>query len=141
MNSFESGWKMLDPVMSLGNKSAVNWIREKCPDTLLAMALPISVLPTPGTSSNRACSPASKATMHSRTTSGLPNTTWETLFSSSPTRLKSSVAIEDSGPIWWVTLCLFPQVYPSPARFPRSSAVAGRRRTARRRGAFGSEGD
>ena len=44
--------------MSAGIRSGVNWMRWNLPARLRAMALPISVLPTPGTSSNSMCSPA-----------------------------------------------------------------------------------
>ena len=97
-------------------------MREKCPDTLLASALPMSVLPTPGTSSSNACSPASRATMHSRITSGLPKTTWEMFCSSSPTRLNSSVAMHCPGTGFTTGLQASSVVYPSHRRFPRSRA-------------------
>ena len=63
--------------MSAGNRSGVNWMRWKTPAKLRAMALPTSVLPTPGTSSNKTCSPANRATTTSRTVSALPSTTRE----------------------------------------------------------------
>ena len=57
--------------MSAGSRSGVNWMRWNLPARLRAMALPISVLPTPGMSSNSTCSPANSATTASRTALGL----------------------------------------------------------------------
>src|SRR5687767_13540974 len=71
-------------------------MRQNWAFTLLASALPSSVLPTPGTSSSSTCSPASKATTHIRTISALPSTTPEMFDSNSATKASSSGAIATS---------------------------------------------
>ena len=67
-------------------------MRAKLPDTLFAIALPANVLPTPGTSSNRMCSPESKATTQYRTTWGFPRMTWDMFCSKVRTALVVSLA-------------------------------------------------
>ena len=88
---FESN--TLEPTISPGSRSGVNWMRQNLALMLLASALPTKVLPTPGTSSNKTCSPDNSAATHSRMTRGFPSTTFAMFASSSPTRLCNSGVI------------------------------------------------
>ena len=90
----------------------------------LGERLPTSVLPTPGTSSRRTCSPDKrKAARDRRMTRGLPSTTLAILASSSPTRLCNS------GDIGQSTLGVFrPATQRKMSRPPRSGICATRHR-------------
>ena len=65
----------LTPVMSLGSRSGVNWIRRTEQSIDLASALASIVLPTPGTSSMSRCPSASRTVSASLTASALPSIT------------------------------------------------------------------
>jgi hypothetical protein len=58
--------------MSDGRRSGVHWIRANEPRTLRAMALARTVLPTPGTSSIRACPRARRQRIIRSTAWALP---------------------------------------------------------------------
>ncbi len=51
---------MFVPRMSAGIKSGVNWMREKSRSSVLANVRTSSVLPSPGTPSNRQCPPTNR---------------------------------------------------------------------------------
>jgi hypothetical protein len=63
------------PVMSLGSRSGVNWMRETEASTLRASDRASIVLPTPGTSSMSRCPSASSTVRASSTASRLPSMT------------------------------------------------------------------
>ena len=97
---------MLTPVMSLGSRSGVNWIRECDPDMTAAMARARAVLPVPGASSSRRWPPASMVVRARRMVGTLSSRATETP-STSPAkvwakRVASSVLIGIGGPSgWW----------------------------------------
>src|SRR5215212_3261208 len=64
--------------MSDGNRSGVNWMREKPPEIEDAMSLASVVLPTPGMSVKSTWPPARSAIRHSSTTRSLPTMTSHT---------------------------------------------------------------
>jgi len=74
-NSRRSWLYALTPVMSLGSRSGVNWIRRTEPSMDRASALASMVLPTPGTSSMSRCPSASRTISASLTASDLPSMT------------------------------------------------------------------
>jgi hypothetical protein len=63
------------PVMSLGSRSGVNWIRRTEQSTDRASVLASRVLPTPGTSSISRCPSASSTVIAVRTTCRFPSMT------------------------------------------------------------------
>ena len=73
---------MLVPVMSEGNRSGVNWMREKSAAIEEEIALASVVLPTPGMSVKRTWPPARSEIKHRSTTLSLPTTTRRTERSS-----------------------------------------------------------
>ena len=70
-NSRRSWLNALTPVMSLGSRSGVNWMRRTEQSVDRASALASIVLPTPGTSSISTCPSASRTVSASRTRLGL----------------------------------------------------------------------
>jgi len=74
-NSRCSWLNALTPVMSLGSRSGVNWIRCTAHWVDRPSALASMVFPTPGTSSISTCPSASRTVRASRTASGFPSMT------------------------------------------------------------------
>jgi hypothetical protein len=66
---------MLTPVMSLGSKSGVHWMRRKSSPMESASARASIVLPTPGTSSSSTCPSQSSARINVSIVSRLPTIT------------------------------------------------------------------
>lgn len=66
---------MLVPVMSDGNRSGVNWMRENSADMEEDITLASVVLPTPGMSVSKTWPPAKSEIKHKSTTRSLPTTT------------------------------------------------------------------
>lgn len=82
-------------MMSDGSRSLVNWILWKLQLNDLAIACARVVLPTPGTSSNKRCPPASKATTEKRIASSFPRMTlamerWSAWMLSKVSRFRST---------------------------------------------------
>jgi hypothetical protein len=69
---------MLVPVMSDGNRSGVNWMREKSAAIEDEIALASVVLPTPSMSVRSTWTPAKSEVKHRSTTRSLPTITRRT---------------------------------------------------------------
>ena len=95
MNSKVSArWsKMLTPVMSVGSRSGVHWMRRKVPAMEVATARASMVLPVPGTSCSSTWPAATMPVTTSRTVRSFPTTTRRTL---SCRRVRSSVVRSDT---------------------------------------------
>lgn len=87
----------LTPVMSLGSRSGVNWMRRMGLSIERASALASMVLPTPGMSSMSRCPSASSTVTAVRTTSLLPSMTEDTAWWMSPATLRSSPRADSDG--------------------------------------------
>src|SRR5262245_30156117 len=82
-NSFARWSKTLTPVMSVGSRSGVNWIRENVQSIDRASALTSIVFPTPGKSSMIRCPSLTRQRAASRSVS---SSAWTTLATFSTTR-------------------------------------------------------
>src|SRR5207302_364026 len=67
--------KTLEPVMSEGSRSGVDWMRRNVPPTEVARARASIVLPVPGRSWRRTWPPGTRPASASRTTRSLPTMT------------------------------------------------------------------
>lgn len=85
LNSKDSSFwlKMETPVISVGRRSGVNWIRLNWPSIDFAIALARTVFPTPGTSLSRRCPLESRVSRAFWMQRGFPTITWLIFFSRS----------------------------------------------------------
>src|SRR5262245_27831778 len=90
-NSFVRWSKTLTPVMSVGSRSGVNWIREKLQSTERASAFTSIVFPTPGKSSMIRCPSQTRQRATSRSVSSSAWTTRAT-FSTTRSTVRADVA-------------------------------------------------
>jgi hypothetical protein len=75
-NARDCGFQIESPVMSVGCRSGVHWMRvETAPSMLPASARASTVFAVPGTSSSSTCPPQASAATTSVTASSLPRTT------------------------------------------------------------------